>query len=67
MFDSMNVDIMTSEQVADSVKKIEDVFRRASGDVDLIKLSEEKNLYNIWRQLRDRQRRERKVKTSAHT
>lgn len=52
----MTVDALTIDQVEVALKKIEDYYRDWGGNVDLIRMSADKNIFPTWRALRDKQR-----------
>lgn len=56
----MTVDHMTMDQVRMGLMQIESVAKTLKGEVDLMLLSRNKELFSTWRKLRERLRAEHK-------
>jgi hypothetical protein len=50
----MKIDELNIEQVGEALTKVEGYYRQFNGDIDLMKMSNDKDIYATWKQLRDR-------------
>jgi hypothetical protein len=67
MNDIHNIPFLTIEEVYAAQNKIELMYKRPTGDIDLLAMSNNPNLYTAWRLLRERVRKHGKANQGLPT